>query len=443
MTQHSGEPNLEDDRLIFVDSVPNETVDKINTWKVMLVDDKAEAHQVARLALQKFKFEDKPLQFISAYSAEQAQQLIEAHPDTALILLDIVMEENDSGLKVASYIRNILKNRLVRIVLRTGQPGQAPEEAVIMDYDINDYKVKTELTREKLLTTVMGALRSYRDIQTVEINRQELAALYADLEKSHVDLAQAKEAAETASQAKTTFLANMSHELRTPLSAILGYAQLLYEDAAQLGYEEFEADLLKIQSAGEHLLLLVNEILDIAKLQADKLVLQIEPFLVKTLVEDVVGQVQATLVANKNSLEVDLAENLGTMKTDQSRVRQILRNILDNAAKFTENGIVRLTVYRESDPASHPATDWLIFQVSDTGIGMSPAQLEQIFEAFTQVDMSTRRKYGGIGLGLAITHDLCRLMDGDIAVASELGQGSRFTVRLPAEVAKFSSNTQD
>ena len=443
MTQHSGEPNLEDDRLIFVDSVPNETVDKINTWKVMLVDDKAEAHQVARLALQKFKFEDKPLQFISAYSADEAQQLIEAHPDTALILLDIVMEENDSGLKVANYIRNILKNRLVRIVLRTGQPGQAPEEAVIMDYDINDYKVKTELTREKLLTTVMGALRSYRDIQTVEINRQELAALYADLEKSHVDLAQAKEAAETASQAKTTFLANMSHELRTPLSAILGYAQLLYEDAAQLGYEEFEADLLKIQSAGEHLLLLVNEILDIAKLQADKLVLQIEPFLVKTLVEDVVGQVQATLVANKNSLEVDLAENLGTMKTDQSRVRQILRNILDNAAKFTENGIVRLTVYRESDPASHPATDWLIFQVSDTGIGMSPAQLEQIFEAFTQVDMSTRRKYGGIGLGLAITHDLCRLMDGDIAVASELGQGSRFTVRLPAEVAKFSSNTQD
>ncbi|HRV93643.1 MAG TPA: ATP-binding protein [Anaerolineae bacterium] len=443
MTQHSGEPNLEDDRLIFVDSVPNETVDKINTWKVMLVDDKAEAHQVARLALQKFKFEDKPLQFISAYSADEAQQLIEAHPDTALILLDIVMEENDSGLKVANYIRNILKNRLVRIVLRTGQPGQAPEEAVIMDYDINDYKVKTELTREKLLTTVMGALRSYRDIQTVEINRQELAALYADLEKSHVDLAQAKEAAETASQAKTTFLANMSHELRTPLSAILGYAQLLYEDAAQLGYEEFEADLLKIQSAGEHLLLLVNEILDIAKLQADKLVLQIEPFLVKTLVEDVVGQVQATLVANKNSLEVDLAENLGTMKTDQSRVRQILRNILDNAAKFTENGIVRLTVYRESDLASHPATDWLIFQVSDTGIGMSPAQLEQIFEAFTQVDMSTRRKYGGIGLGLAITHDLCRLMDGDIAVASELGQGSRFTVRLPAEVAKFSSSVQD
>ena len=440
MTQHSGEPNLEDDRLIFVDSVPNETVDKINTWKVMLVDDKAEAHQVARLALQKFKFEDKPLQFISAYSADEAQQLIEAHPDTALILLDIVMEENDSGLKVANYIRNILKNRLVRIVLRTGQPGQAPEEAVIMDYDINDYKVKTELTREKLLTTVMGALRSYRDIQTVEINRQELAALYADLEKSHVDLAQA---AETASQAKTTFLANMSHELRTPLSAILGYAQLLYEDAAQLGYEEFEADLLKIQSAGEHLLLLVNEILDIAKLQADKLVLQIEPFLVKTLVEDVVGQVQATLVANKNSLEVDLAENLGTMKTDQSRVRQILRNILDNAAKFTENGIVRLTVYRESDLASHPATDWLIFQVSDTGIGMSPAQLEQIFEAFTQVDMSTRRKYGGIGLGLAITHDLCRLMDGDIAVASELGQGSRFTVRLPAEVAKFSSSVQD
>ncbi|MCB0166830.1 MAG: hypothetical protein KDI79_21565 [Anaerolineae bacterium] len=439
MTQHSGEPNLEDDQLTFVDNVQNEPIDKIDTWKVMLVDDKAEAHQVARLALQKFKFEDKPLQFISAYSAEQAQQLIEAHPDTALILLDIVMEENDSGLKVASYIRNILKNRLVRIVLRTGQPGHAPEEAVIMDYDINDYKVKTELTREKLLTTVMGALRSYRDIQTVEINRQELAELYANLEKSHIDLAQAKEAAEAASQAKTSFLANMSHELRTPLSAILGYAQLLHEDATELGYEEFEADLLKIQSAGEHLLLLVNEILDIAKLQADKLVLQIEPLLVKTLVEDVVGQVQATLTANNNILEVDLAENLGTMKADPVRVRQILRNVLDNAAKFTQNGTVQLTVHREP----HPAPEMVIFQVSDTGIGMSPEQVDHIFEAFTQVDMSTRRKYGGIGLGLAITHDLCRLMDGDITVASELGQGSRFTVRLPAEVTKRSSSIQD
>ncbi|MCB9077944.1 MAG: hybrid sensor histidine kinase/response regulator, partial [Anaerolineaceae bacterium] len=231
--------------------------------------------------------------------------------------------------------------------------------------------------------------------------------------------------------------------LRTPLSAILGYAQLLHEDATELGYEEFEADLLKIQSAGEHLLLLVNEILDIAKLQADKLILQIEQFTVQALIEEVVSQVQTTLDAHNNRLEVDLAENLGTMKTDQGRVRQILRNVLDNAAKFTENGTIRLTVQREAVLSSNSSPDRLIFQVSDTGIGMSPEQMEHIFEPFTQVDMSTRRKYGGIGLGLAITHDLCQLMDGEITVTSHLGQGSVFTVWLPAEITKRSSSSQD
>ncbi|MCB0210087.1 MAG: hybrid sensor histidine kinase/response regulator [Anaerolineae bacterium] len=436
MTKLSEDPHTEDDRLVFSEESQLGSSDKVGYWKIMLVDDVAEAHHVTRLALHKFEFEDKPLKFISAYSAEEAQLLIEAHPDTALILLDVVMEENDSGLKLARYIRKILKNQLVRIVLRTGQPGQAPEAEVILDYDINDYKIKTELTREKLMTTVMGALRSYRDIQTVEISRQELATLLADLEKSHADLAQAKEAAEAANQAKTTFLANMSHELRTPLSAILGYTQLLHEDAQERGYSDLEPDLDKIQSAGEHLLHLVDEVLDIAKLQAEKMELQIEPFPVKSMVELLVKQVQPAIEANGNTLTVEMADDLGTMASDPGRVRQIMRNILDNAAKFTRQGQIMLKAYRATADPTDPESEQIIFRVRDTGIGMAPEQMEHIFEAFTQVDMSTRRKYGGTGLGLAITHNLCRLMAGEISVESEPGQGSTFTIQLPTKISK-------
>ena len=436
MSKISEDPHADDDRLVFDEEAQHVSADKVDHWKIMLVDDIAEAHHVTRLALQKFEFEDKPLRFISAYSAKEAQELIEAHPDTALILLDVVMEENDSGLQLARYIRKILKNRLVRIILRTGQPGHAPEEEVILAYDINDYKVKTELTREKLMTTVLGALRSYRDIQTVEINRQELTQLLTDLEKSHTDLAQAKEAAEAANQAKTAFLANMSHELRTPLSAILGYTQLLHEDAREHGYTDFEADLGKIQRAGEHLLHLVDEVLDIARLQAEKLELQIEPFDIKAMVETVIKRIHPAIVANGNTLTTELAADLGTMTSDSGRVRQILRNILDNAAKFTQQGQITLNVRRTVPDPTDPAQAYIIFQVSDTGIGMNPEQTEHIFKAFTQVDMSTRRKYGGTGLGLAISHSLCRLMGGEISVESDPGQGSTFTVQLPLKLSK-------
>lgn len=436
MTNLSDNSQAEDDRLNFADEIEQDTQLHVDHWKVLLVDDKDEAHQVARLALQKFEFEDKPLKFISAYSAEEAQHLIKAHPDTALILLDIVMEENDSGLKVARYIRDNLKNHKVRIVLRTGQPGNAPEETVCLDYDINDYTIKTDLTRQKLITTVIGALRSYRDIQTVEISRQELATLYADLEKSHVELEQAKEAAEAANRAKSSFLANMSHELRTPLSAILGYTQLLQEDARGANVEEIETDLIKIQNAGQELLHMVNEVLDIAKLQADKLELQLDKFSVKQLIEKVAEQVQAAVQKNGNTLTIDLADDLDTMVADPVRVQQILRNILDNAAKFTEQGYIKINARRKMAILPGSAKNQIIFQVSDSGIGISPEQIEHIFEPFTQVDMSTRRKYGGTGLGLAVTKELCDLMAGEITVESELGQGTTFTVQLPVEVVK-------
>jgi len=179
------------------------------TWKIMLVDDEPALHDVTRVAIGHIVYKGKPLEFIDAYSGEQAKQLIKKHPDTVLILLDVIMEQEDAGLRVVQYIREELKNHFVRIVLRTGQPGQVPETEIILNYDINDYKEKTELTKQKLLTTIISCLRSYHDMMLIEESRHQL-------EQNERALLLAKRAAESANKAKTTFFANMSHELRTP-----------------------------------------------------------------------------------------------------------------------------------------------------------------------------------------------------------------------------------
>ncbi len=247
------------------------------------------------------------------------------------------------------------------------------------------------------------------------------------------ELQQAKEAAEDASRSKSQFLANMSHELRTPLNAIIGLSQLLHDDAQDLdlGEEDFISDLQSINAAGKHLLELINDILDLSKIEAGKMELYPETFEIATLIDDVVSTVKPLVEKNGNILEVHCDEQLGTMHADQTKVRQVLFNLLSNAAKFTTQGRVTLTVTREQVDNS----EWIGFRVCDTGIGMSDEQQQRLFQAFTQGDASTTRKYGGTGLGLAITRHFCQLMGGDISVESKVDQGSTFTVRLPVGVA--------
>jgi signal transduction histidine kinase len=247
------------------------------------------------------------------------------------------------------------------------------------------------------------------------------------------ELQQAKEAAEDASRSKSQFLANMSHELRTPLNAIIGLSQLLHDDAQDLdlGEEDFISDLQSINAAGKHLLELINDILDLSKIEAGKMELYPETFEIATLIDDVVSTVKPLVEKNGNILEVHCDEQLGTMHADQTKVRQVLFNLLSNAAKFTTQGRVTLTVTREQVDNS----DGIGFRVCDTGIGMSDEQQQRLFQAFTQGDASTTRKYGGTGLGLAITRHFCQLMGGDISVESKVDQGSTFTVRLPVGVA--------
>ncbi len=240
----------------------------------------------------------------------------------------------------------------------------------------------------------------------------------------------ARDRAEDANRAKSTFLANMSHELRTPLNAIIGYSEMLTEDAQDAGQEAAVANLKKIHSAGKHLLSLINDILDLSKIEAGKMELFLEDFELRQTIDDIVTTVKPLLEQNDNRLKVECDAGIGIVHADVTRVRQVLFNLLSNACKFTEAGQIGLVVKRESRPGG----DLIRFAISDTGIGMSAEQVGKLFKAFTQADASTTRKYGGTGLGLVISRRFCQMMDGDISVTSALGKGTTFTAHIPATV---------
>ena len=250
------------------------------------------------------------------------------------------------------------------------------------------------------------------------------ARLFRELEDKGQQLA-------TASRYKSEFLANMSHELRTPLNAIIGYSEMLQEEAEDLGYADFTPDLQKINAAGKHLLALINDILDLSKIEAGRMDLYLETFDLATMLHDVETTVQPLVEKNANTLVVQCADDLGSMRADLTKVRQALFNLLSNACKFTRQGTVTLAVTRHAEVG----VEWVTFRVSDTGIGMTPAHMARLFQAFAQAEASTARQYGGTGLGLAITRQFCQLMGGDVTVESELGKGSTFTIQLPAEVS--------
>jgi signal transduction histidine kinase len=263
-----------------------------------------------------------------------------------------------------------------------------------------------------------------------------MIAMRSDLEReaerrreTAVRLREAKDLADRANRAKSIFLAKMSHELRTPLNAVIGFSEILLDDVELDGKNQHKrADLERINSAGKHLLSLVTDVLDLSKIESNHIELKIEEFDLNEMVREVVATVQQMVAEKKNKLVVRCPANLGVVSTDQTKLRQAALNLLSNAAKFTEAGAITLGVQRRKRPAG----DWIEIQVQDTGIGIAEPDIGRLFQNFGQANQSTSRKYGGTGLGLALSQKLCALMGGGISVNSELGHGSCFTIRVLA-----------
>jgi signal transduction histidine kinase/CheY-like chemotaxis protein len=263
-----------------------------------------------------------------------------------------------------------------------------------------------------------------------EEQAERLAAQARELHTARADEQRAREAAEEANAAKSIFLANMSHELRTPLNAIILYSEFLGEDASGRGLASYVEDLGKIRGSGRHLLDLINGVLDLSKIEAGRAELFVEEFDLDLLLDDVAGTIEPLARRQDTVLEVVRPAPLGAMHADVTKLRQVLLNLLSNACKFTASGRITLAAHA----AGGGDAGEVVIAVRDTGIGMSPEQQGRLFQAFTQADASTTRRYGGTGLGLVICREFCRMMGGDVTVASALGEGSTFTVRLPRRV---------
>jgi signal transduction histidine kinase len=300
-----------------------------------------------------------------------------------------------------------------------GMPLVNPDGHALGSFCIMDFRPR-ELTPEQ--ADVLRKL-ARQAASLLELRRSLL-----ELDRTRLELQDKNRRLENASQNKSSFLSSMSHELRTPLNAIIGLTEMMIGNAGRFGTEKANEPLKRVHAAGSHLLGLINQVLDLSKIEAGKLDINLTTVELAPLIDEVIGTARPLADQNGNRLVVDAQPNLGALTVDAMRLRQILLNLLSNACKFTKNGEVKLTARR--------LTDGVELVVADTGIGMTAEQLAKLFQEFTQADASTAQRYGGTGLGLAITRKLARLMGGDVTVTSEPGKGSAFTARLPVSAAR-------
>ncbi len=419
---------VEDD-LLFVDE-EDETEDcsqktvTQESWKVLVVDDDVSIHQVTHMVLSDFSYENKCLEILDAYSALEAKNILQNTANIALIFLDVVMETDNAGLELVKYIRNVLQNRFVRIVLRTGQPGQAPQKEVIQKYEINEYANKTELTAQKIFTLLTANLRSYADIMLIESYRQNLEE---KVEQRTHELHQKNQELILLNQEKNEFLAIAAHDLKNPLSAIIGLSEMVVEDLNILSKKEILEFNQMICESANRMFQLVTNLLDINAIEAGKTYLSLEKIEISTIIKQLLDNYQQ-LAHHKDIIllfEKDRAESYEYIAlVDKCAIYEVFDNLISNAIKYSPSQTK--TCVRIISTAKR-----IRCEIQDEGPGLSQTDRAKLFTKFSRLSPRPTGGEHSTGLGLFIAKRLVEAMAGKIWCESELGIGTTFIIELP------------